>query len=278
MPPGAKVSETSRGEYSVLYANPPASEDTVPIGVVLLDPTANHLHLRLRQDWDVLIRDEDTWYFEQLPKAIADLQRDLGAKPALDLLTQGSNAVTADDPRPVLVSSFGATLNRLYTREVQTPIRRFETHLPLYSLHSAAGLFLENAEVEPEGWLEIPGAKRLTQGQFIVHIQGTSMEPVVPDGSLAVFDTESKGGSRVGRLVLVEERRRGGANAYTLKRYASTHQAYSEDTNTRSKIELHPLNPEHEVIPLDPEDDRYHILGIFLRTLDADLAAGLVDE
>lgn len=278
MPPGAKVSETSRGEYSVLYANPPASEDTVPIGVVLLDPTANHLHLRLRQDWDVLIRDEDTWYFEQLPKAIADLQRDLGAKPALDLLTQGSNAVTADDPQPVLVSSFGATLNRLYTREVQTPIRRFETHLPLYSLRSAAGRFLENSKVEVEGWLEVPNARGLAQGQFIARIEGTSMEPLVPDGSLAIFDTQSKGGSRVGRLVLVEERRRGGVNAYTLKRYESVKQASSEDSTVRTAIRLHPLNPDHAVIDLDPEDDRYQIVGFFLRALDADLAAGLVDE
>jgi SOS-response transcriptional repressor LexA len=271
------VTETQRGEYSVLYANPPASEDAVAIGVVLHDPRDGRLHVRLRQDWDTFIRDEEIWYFEKLPQALADLERDLGAKAALDLLTQGSNAVTADDPQPVLVTSYGATLARLYARHVPAAVRRFETHLPLYSLRSAAGRFLENSEVEPEGWLEIPNARGLSQGQFIARIQGTSMEPLVPDGSLAIFDTEHKGGSRQGRLVLVEERRRGGANAYTLKKYESIKQAFSEDSTLRTAIRLLPLNPDHEAIELDPEDDRYQIVGFFVRTLDADLAAGLAD-
>jgi hypothetical protein len=54
----ATVTGISTGEFSVLYANPPSTEDSVPIGVVLRDPATNKLHLRLRQDWDLLIRDE----------------------------------------------------------------------------------------------------------------------------------------------------------------------------------------------------------------------------
>jgi SOS-response transcriptional repressor LexA len=277
MPAEGPVSQTHAGQYSVLYANPPATEDSVAIGVVLHDVAAGHLHVRLRQDLDAVIRDEDTWYFEQLPQAIADLQRDLGAKAALDLLTQGSNAVTVDDPRPVLVSSFPATLARLYAKAVPASVRRFETHLPLYSLRSAAGRFLENSEIEPEGWLEIPNARGLRQGQFIARISGTSMEPFVADGSLAIFDTESKG-TRKGRLVLVEERRRGGANAYTLKKYQSVNEAYGEDTTVRTAIRLLPLNPEHRVIDLDPEREDYRIVGFFAGTLDAYLLEGLVDD
>lgn len=272
------VTETHQGEYTVLYANPPACEDAVAIGVVLHDPVSQRLYVRLRQDWDTLIRDEESWYFEKLPQALADLERDLGSKAALDLLTQGSNAVTGDEPQSVLVLNFPATLSRLYAKCVPVSVRRFETHLPLYSLRSAAGRFLENSEIEPEGWLEIPNARGLAQGQFIARIQGTSMEPLVLDGSLAIFDTEHKGGTRAGRLVLVEERRRGGANGYTLKKYESVKQAVSEDTSVRTAIRLLPLNPEHEVIELDPEDDRYRIVGFFVRTLDADLAAGLVDD
>lgn len=271
------VSETQRGEYTVLYANPPASEDAVAIGVVLHDPQSQRLHIRLRQDWDTFIKDEETWYFEKLPQALTDLERDLGSKAALDLLTQGSNAVTADEPQPVLVTNYPATLARLYAKCVPAAVRRFETHLPMYSLRSAAGKFLENSEIEPEGWLEIPGARGLSQGQFIARIQGTSMEPLVPNGALAIFDTEHKGGSRQGRLVLVEERRRGGATGYTLKKYESVKQAFSEDSTVRTAIRLLPLNPEHEVIELDPEDDRYQIVGFFVRTLDADLAEALVD-
>jgi len=274
------VTESTMGEYSVLYANPPSAEDSVPIGVVLRDPAADRLHIRLRQDWDILIRDEDTWYFEQLERAIADIERDLGGKATLDHMLQGSNALTGDDPQPVLVvgGRFDATLNRLYARQIPTPVRRFETHLPMYSLRSAAGRFLENSEIEPEGWLEIPDARNLTQGQFLARIQGTSMEPLIPDGSLAIFDTETRGGTRQGRLVLVEERVRGGGKAYTLKKYESVKQAYGEDSTVRMAIRLHPLNPEHSVIELDPEDDRYQIVAIYVRTVDPALSEAVVDD
>jgi SOS-response transcriptional repressor LexA len=272
----AVVTKTSVGKFSVLYANPPSTEDTVEIGVILMDPAADKLYLRLRQDWDLLIRDEDTWYFEKLEHAIRDVERELGAKAAIDVLLQGSNAVTADEPQTVVVGNYPSTLARLYAKSIPVKVRKFETHLPMYSLRSAAGRFLENSEIEPEGWIEIPESRGLSQGQFIARIQGTSMEPVVPDGSLAVFDTESKG-SRVGRLVLVEERRRGGANAYTLKKYVSEKKAFSEDTAERAAIRLLPVNPEHDVIELDPEDERYQIIGFFVRTLDPDLAEALVD-
>jgi SOS-response transcriptional repressor LexA len=272
------VTDTHRGEYTVLFANPPACEDAVAIGVVLHDPESRRLHVRLRQDWDTFIKDEETWYFEKLPQALQDLERDLGSQAALDLMTQGSNAVTADEPQSVLVANFPATLARLYAKNVPAAVRRFETHLPLYSLRSAAGRFLENSDIEPEGWLEIPDARGLSQGQFIARIQGTSMEPLVPNGSLAIFDAEHKGGSRNGRLVLVEERRRGGANGYTLKKYESVNQAFSEDSTVRTAIRLLPLNPEHDVIELDPEDDRYQIVGFFVRKLDPEMAEGLVES
>lgn len=269
---------TSRGEYSILYANPPSTEDAVPVGVVLRDPEADRLYVRLRQDWDLLIRDEDTWYFEELERAIRDLERELGGKAALDLMQQGSNGLSCDEPQAVLVGSFESALNRLYAKWVPAAVRRFETHLPLYSLRSAAGRFLENSEVEPEGWVEIPDAHGLRQGQFIARIQGTSMEPLIPNGSFAIFDVEARGGSRNGRLVLVEERRRGAANAYTLKKYESVKVPHGEDSTVRVAIRLLPLNPEHSVIELEPEDDRYQVIAVFVRVLDPDLAEGLVEE
>ena len=58
-------------------------------------------------------------------------------------------------------------------------------HVPLYSIRAAAGRFLENAEAEEEGWVEVPGALR--DGMFAIRIAGRSMEPAIPDGALAVF-------------------------------------------------------------------------------------------
>ncbi len=269
---------TSRGEYSILFANPPSTDASVPIGVVLLDPEADKLHIRLRQDFDLIIRDEDTWFFESLEQALRDMERDLGGRRALDLMLQGSNGVTGEGLQSVMVGSFAGALNRLYSKHVPAAVRRFETHLPMYSLRSAAGKFLENSEIEPEGWLEIPQARRLGQGQFIARIQGTSMEPLIADGSLAIFDTEGLAGSRAGKLVLVEERRRGAASAYTLKKYESVKQEFGEDSTVRVAIRLLPLNPEHSVIELDPDDDRYRIVAVFVRVLDPNLAESVIDE
>lgn len=270
-----KVVEISQAEFSVLYANPPAAEDTTPVGVLLRDPASDTLYLRLRQDWDLLIRDEDTWYFEKLEQVVTELARELGGKRALDVLLQGANAVQMDDMQTVAIGSYPGALNRLYTQHVPVKVRRFETHLPIYSLRSAAGRFLENSDIEPEGWIEMPRAHGLSHGQFIAHIVGTSMEPLIPDGSLAVFDAETKG-TRVGRYVLVEERRGGGVNAYTLKKYESVKRAYSEDTVERIAIRLLPVNPEHDPIELEPEDDRYRIIGFFVKVLDPALAEAIV--
>jgi phage repressor protein C with HTH and peptisase S24 domain len=131
----------------------------------------------------------------------------------------------------------------------------------------AAGKFLENQEVEEEGWEEAPSDLRLTRELFVARIVGRSMEPRIPDGSLCVF-RQGVTGSRQGRLVLVEQSGGGANDRYTVKRYASEKTQREDGTWSHEKILLMPLNPEFEAWTLDPQEERFRIIAEFVRVLD----------
>ncbi len=131
-----------------------------------------------------------------------------------------SGAIRVTDREEVLVEDFRRALDRLYLKNVQSNVLEFRTHLPRYSLRAAAGKFLENQEISEDGWVEAPADLRLSTDMFVAEIAGRSMEPLIPDGSLCVF-RYGVTGSRDGRLVLVENRRSGSNDQYTVKRYRS---------------------------------------------------------
>ena len=132
----------------------------------------------------------------------------------------------------------------------------------------AAGAFLENREVEAEGWEEAPADLKLTKQMLVARIVGHSMEPKIPDGSLCVFRKEVEG-SRQGRLVLVESLD-GAANdqRYTVKRYRSEKAQRPDGSWSHARVTLEPLNPEFEAWDLNPEEERFRILAEFVRVLD----------
>ena len=68
--------------------------------------------------------------------------------------------------------------------------------------------------------METPPDLKLDDDMFIARIQGHSMEPRIPDGSLCVF-RKNVVGSRNGRLVLVRNSELADDNQYTVKRYKS---------------------------------------------------------
>jgi phage repressor protein C with HTH and peptisase S24 domain len=131
----------------------------------------------------------------------------------------------------------------------------------------AAGKFLENDEVTEEGWEEAPEDLRVTPDLFVARIEGHSMEPLIPDGSLAVFRASIEG-SRQGRLVLVEDLGTGGTNRYTVKRYRSEKAAGSEGEWRHTRIRLESLNPEYPSWELDPSEGKYRIIAEFERILE----------
>jgi len=236
-------------------------------GVLLEDPLTDRLWVRLRRDWEEFAP-EEAEVLAAMEYDLTSKAQELGATALLRYLEDTlSNTLLVTDRREVLVEDFERALGRLYRQHVHATVRPFVTHLPRYSLAVAAGKFLENQEVTEDGWEEAPSDLRLTEELFVARIQGRSMEPKIPDGSLCVF-RQSVTGSRQGRLVLVEQLGGGANDRYTVKRYASEKAQREDGTWAHEKITLVPLNPEFESWTLEPEEERFRIVAEFVRVLD----------
>jgi hypothetical protein len=201
----------------------------------------------------------------------ADLRakaREMGPGPFLACLEDSlSHVLRISERVPVIVGRFESTLNRLYGRLVPATVLPFRTHLPVYSCRAAAGRFGEQMTVEAEGWAEAPRGLRLTSDMFVAQVVGRSMEPVIPDGSRCVF-RGIPAGSRNGRLVLVEDRRKSaeGGERYTVKRYMSR-KLETEEGWRHERITMEPLNPEFEPWEITHDSD-CHVIAEFVRLLD----------
>jgi phage repressor protein C with HTH and peptisase S24 domain len=239
--------------------------DEFAAGVLLEDPEANRLYLRLRRDWHH-IAPEEAEVLELLEGDLAGKASQMGAADFLaNCEDTFSNTVGITESREIMVETFERALGRLYRQHVKSEVREFVTHLPRYSLAAAAGAFLENPTVECREWDEAPSGLRLTKEMFVAQVVGRSMLPLIPDGALCVF-RHGVTGTRQGRLVLVEAE--GANDRYTVKRYRSEKMTSAEGTWAHQRIRLEPLNPEFEAWDLDPEENRYRILAEFVQTLD----------
>ena len=94
---------------------------------------------------------------------------------------------------------------------------------------------------------------KLSNDMFIAKVVGKSMEPIIPNGSYCIFRFE-RGGSRNGKVVLVESRRVSDPESgkFTVKKYKSEKE-YSEEIGqfSHTKIILSPQNKEFDVIILE---------------------------
>ena len=193
------VATTQSARYSIVTVDLPG--EVVNAGVLLEDPAANRLYVRLRRDWDQIAPDEAE-VFSAIEVDLAGKSIELGADRLLEHLEDTlSNTVRITNRREVAVENFSRALARLYREHAQSNVIPFVTHLPRYSLSVAAGRLLENSVVEAEGWEETPADLKLTQEMLVARITGRSMEPKIPDGCLCVF-RKGVEGSRQGRLVL----------------------------------------------------------------------------
>lgn len=266
---GAIPSPASAAQLYVLMLEAPGAV-SANAGVLLVDPAANALHVRLRRDWEEIVPAEAE-ILEALQFDLESKAAEMGAARLLEWMCDSlSNVLRISEPRDVIVEDFERGLGRLYRQHVQTHARPYMTHLPRYTLAVAAGKFLENDEVAEEGWEEAPAGLRLSEGMFVARIVGRSMEPRIPDGSLCVF-REFGAGSRSGKLVLVEELGGGTNDRYTVKRYtsikASEKKQDSDGTWSHERIRLEALNPEFASWDLDPEEGRYRVIAEFVQVL-----------
>lgn len=253
------------GRYAVLQAD---IEDRglTSLGIVLEDPESNRVYIRLRRDWDTLSAEDPV-----LPLLEEELKTNaavMGGERFFAWIEENVSAnLRTTDRQTVTAGEFEQTLNRLYASHIHSEVRAYETHVPLLSLRVAAGAFLENDEVEPEGWIEVPSAmSRLGDEFFAATITGTSMEPYIPNGSVCLF-RRFGAGSRHGKRVLVQELGRGDSQAYTVKVYRSQKRQLPDGAWRHDAIYLEPLNPDHEGWYLEPNEETYAVIAEFVKVL-----------
>jgi phage repressor protein C with HTH and peptisase S24 domain len=234
------------------------------IGVFLFDAASRALAFRLRDDWEELDLDEhDLEYIACLADDFTLRIDEMGGEAFLLALEDSlSNFLTVSEREPAR----GLSLDDLYERHVDGRIRRFETHLPVYSLRAAATKFGDDMEVEAEAgeWRRVAGL-RLHEGMFIAQVVGQSMEPLIPDGSFCVFRAPVVG-SRQGKHLLIEVFGATDSSArFTVKRYTSQKRESGDGEWEHASIRLEPLNREFPAFQL--EEGQFRVVGEFVKAL-----------
>ncbi len=259
--------QPKQAEYSLLLAELPAHSPET-IGVLLLDPATDTLHVRLRRDWSTVASTEDAEVLEELESDLASRAQEQGGAAVLDFLENvASMSLRVTDREAISVRNFDKTLSELYREHVSSRVLRFETHLPRFSLAAAAGPFLTNPlDILEKEWIEMPPDLRLNEDMFVAEIRGHSMEPKIPNGSLCVFRRNIVG-SRNGKLVLVRNAELTSDDRYTVKRYKSE-KVFTEDGFRQTRIRLESLNPAYPSWDLDIDEEKYEIVAEFVRVLE----------
>ncbi|MCU1720214.1 DNA/RNA helicase domain-containing protein [Pseudomonas sp. 5P_5.1_Bac1] len=140
--------------------------------------------------------------------------------------------------------------------------------VPLYNLHAAAGGFSEAQEAEPEKWIEVVEQPGLDDSYFACTVVGESMNTIIADGATCLFRLES-GGSRNGKIVLVEQQDEAGGAHYTVKEYQSV-KAEDESGWRHSRILLIPRSYDTTFETIELKDDllsSYKVVGEFVKVL-----------
>jgi phage repressor protein C with HTH and peptisase S24 domain len=254
-------------QYSLIVCELPGRR-VETLGVLLLDPRSDMLHIRLRRDIDAIAPAEEAEVLAELEDDLESKAREWGGAAMLAWLEENvSLAIRVSEREAVTVRDFERSLENLYRQHVASSVRPFATHLPRYSLAVAAGPFLTNPEdVQAEEWIEAPRDLRLDPDMFVARIQGHSMEPKIPDGSLCVF-RRGVVGSRTGRLVLVRNSELADDNQYTVKRYRSE-KILSDEGFEHKRIRLESLNPAYPSWDLDEDAEKYQVIAEFVQVLE----------
>ncbi len=262
------------GEFAVLSIAPPGAP-RVPLGILLLDSKSGKLNWKLRQDIEQLpLPPEDQEYVSYLDSDFqARVEETSGAEFFEWMENTLSGFLQISDRETVSGRNTQRMLDRLFQAHVQDKVRPFETHLPYYQLRAAATRFSAEHEVSESDveWLRAPEGLRLTDDMFVVQVVGRSMEPLIPDGSLAVFRKFGAGSRKGKRLLIQELGALDSAAQFTVKRYTSTYKNTGDEW-AHETIRLEPLNPEFPAFELDAEAfaGRYRVIAEFVQVLDTE--------
>lgn len=132
---------------------------------------------------------------------------------------------------------------------------QFRDYLPVLSLEAVASSFGKETQVgqEPIGWIKANIPRALNKDMFVAKVVGKSMEPTISDGSYCVFRFD-KGGTRNGLVVIVECHSISDpetSRQFTIKRYKSEKEYFSDGTWRHKKIILSPDNKDFKDIILE---------------------------
>lgn len=224
--------------------------------------------MRLRPSYDDIADPGDAEVLAALENDIRARAAELGAEAYLAALEDSlSNAVRVSEREAVTVDSFTRVADRLYSEHIEpVPVKRYVTHVPLYTLRAAAGRLGEEMESAEEDWIRAPEGMRVDESVFAAHVEGRSMEPRIPDGSLNLFRFHPVG-SRQGKILLIERFGTFDETArYTVKRYTSQKVQTGEDEWRHERIRLEPLNPEFEAWDVEPQD--FAVVAEWLRVIE----------
>ena len=222
----------------------------------------------MRRDFARIADPDDTEVLEGLEDHIRQCLAESGAEAFLRTLEDSlSNTLRVSPRESVSVDAFSRVLDRLYREHVEdTGVQQFSTHLPLYSLRAAAGRLGGEMLSEAEDWVPAPEGMRLSEDLFVAHVEGRSMEPRIPDGSLNLFRFNPVG-SRQGKILLIEKFGVVDQTArFTIKRYTSGKGKRGVDEWEHEWIRLEPLNPEFEAWSVDPEG--FAVVAEWLRVIE----------
>lgn len=261
------ITGCKQGTYVLLSATLP-ERPARNVGVVLSDPVTNRGWVRLRQRYEDLADPEDAEVLEALEGHIRACLAESGADAWLASMEDSlSNVLRVSDRQTVAVDAFTRVLDRLFDEHVEKlAVAPFRTHVPLYSLRAAAGGLGEEMQSAAEDWVRAPEGMRLSPDLFVAHVEGRSMEPRIPHGSLNLFRLHPAG-SRQNKILLIQRFGVLDETArYTVKRYTSTKVSAGEDQWRHGNIRLEPLNPEFEAWDVGPED--FAVVAEWLRVIE----------
>jgi len=245
-------------------------------GILVSDPASGECAFRFRRDWDAVASAEpdngtpaDADILQAIAEDLPARRAELGTEAFLHWLDNDlSNAFRAEPPQPTLAYDLQRTAQALFRHHVATPVRRFQTHLPLIPIDLAAGGLGEDRATGAEEWVDVDlPQRRSLDGLFLVRIHGHSMEPDIPDGSLCLF-RPYQGGSRQHGIYIVQ--RRGSLDEggeFTIKRYESTKVAEAGSWR-HAAIGMNPDNPDYAPWALSEEEDRWATVAQFLAVVE----------
>jgi phage repressor protein C with HTH and peptisase S24 domain len=141
--------------------------------------------------------------------------------------------------------------------------RRAPRHaVPFVDLVAAAGTLGPGRTVKTDAWVKVDATAKSLPGAFAARVNGDSMEPLVPSGSVVLFRRPGPG-NRHGRVFLVQHRGAGAPDdggAYLLK-------FVDKDPQSDTQVVLRSLNPAHPPIRLDSRRDEIDIVAEFVRVI-----------